>query len=144
MNNKILITGATSGIGREFTNIYAQRNCDLVLISKHNSAQKLIDFTKDIEIDVLINNAGVGVYGELIKSDINAVNSMITLNISSLVDLTYYFAKEMAKKGRGKILNVASTAAFQPIPNFAAYAASKAFVLCLETTATSFVKYLNY
>ena len=158
MKNRVLITGATSGIGREFTYIYAQRDCDLVLVSRdmeklenlkseltknynisvdtfsvdlseHNSAERLMDYTKEIEIDILINNAGVGVYGELIKSDTHQVDAMLTLNISSLVGLTYFFAKKMTTNRKGKILNIASTAAFQPVPNFAAYAASKAFVL---------------
>jgi short-subunit dehydrogenase len=84
---------------------------------------------KDIDIDILINNAGVGLYGKFIDSDIDKINSMLTLNISSLVELTYHLANKMVQKRQGKILNIASMAAFQPIPNFSVYAASKTFVL---------------
>jgi uncharacterized protein len=84
---------------------------------------------KDWRVDLLINNAGFGGFGEFTKSDRAEVLNMIQLNISSLVDLTYQFLPEMQSRRQGQIINVASIAAFQPMPYVALYAATKAFVL---------------
>ena len=83
----------------------------------------------DLEIDVLVNNAGFGYYGELADGDLSTYLNMIQLNISVLVDLTYRCLQGMKARRSGSILNISSTAAFQPIPYFAVYAASKSFVL---------------
>ncbi len=84
---------------------------------------------KKISVDVLVNNAGVGVYGELEKMDPDRLLQMVDLNIRSVVALTRFFTPSMVQRGSGGILNVASTAAFQAIPREAVYAASKTFVL---------------
>lgn len=86
--------------------------------------------SQGLEVDYLINNAGVGFNESFHEGDITTWQQMIQLNITSLTDLTYYFIQEKKeKKQKGKILNVASTAAFQGIPYFAVYAATKAYVL---------------
>ncbi len=84
---------------------------------------------KDIEIDVLINNAGFGEYGEFLYNDIEKIESMLMLNIITLTKLTHHFAMVMANLDKGHIINIASTAAFQPVPYLAAYAASKSYVM---------------
>ncbi len=83
---------------------------------------------KKIEPDILINNAGYGIYGSFEKTDPARELEMIQLNILSLTHLTKLFLPAMLRKGRGKILNVASTAAFQPGPLMAVYYATKAYV----------------
>jgi short-subunit dehydrogenase len=84
---------------------------------------------KGLNIDLLINNAGFGKYGAFAELDGSQQLQMIQLNILALVDLTHQFLPEMRQRGHGSIINMASTAAFQPIPYFSIYAATKAFVL---------------
>lgn len=84
---------------------------------------------RDLNIDMLINNAGFGSMGEFTKLDLDRELDMIRLNVSAVVDLTYRFLPPMREQKRGTIINVASTAAFQPVPYMATYAATKAFVL---------------
>ncbi|MHA3019812.1 SDR family NAD(P)-dependent oxidoreductase [Mycobacterium sp. BMJ-28] len=80
-------------------------------------------------IDVLINNAGVGSHGDFVDLDPGALAAQIQLNCATLVDLTARFLPPMVKARNGLVINVASTAAFQPTPTMAVYGASKAFVL---------------
>ncbi len=82
-----------------------------------------------IEIDVLINNAGFGMYGVFHKSDLQTELDMIQVNITAVVHLTKLFIRDMVARGSGRIVNVASTAGFQPGPLQPVYYASKAFVL---------------
>ncbi|MBS1169667.1 MAG: short chain dehydrogenase family protein [Burkholderiaceae bacterium] len=82
-----------------------------------------------ITIDVLINNAGFGIFGELIEQPPARVQAMLQLNIAALTELTQLYATEMVQRQRGQILLVASVVAYQASPNYAAYAASKAYVL---------------
>ena len=84
---------------------------------------------RGIEIDVVVNNAGYGHAGALTSSDLETQVGMVDLNVRALTELTYLFWDSMLKKGRGGVLNVASTAAFQPGPLMAVYYASKAYVL---------------
>ncbi|HKG47380.1 MAG TPA: SDR family oxidoreductase [Pyrinomonadaceae bacterium] len=94
------------------------------------AAQLLEETTKrELEIDMLINNAGFGSMGDFVKLDLHRELEMIQLNISALVDLTHRFLGPMRERKRGTIINVASTAAFQAVPFMATYAATKAFVL---------------
>ncbi|UII57737.1 SDR family oxidoreductase [Cytobacillus spongiae] len=83
----------------------------------------------NIRVDVLINNAGFGLYGEFLETDLSQELNMIDLNIRSLTHLTKLVLRDMVKHNEGKILNVASTAAFQPGPLMAVYYATKAYVL---------------
>lgn len=82
-----------------------------------------------IEIDWLINNAGFGTYGEFAEGDRENHLNMIRLNVLALVDLTHRYLPGMRSRRSGSIINIGSTASFQPIPYFAVYAATKAFVL---------------
>lgn len=84
---------------------------------------------RGLKVDVLVNNAGYGHAGALTSSDLQTQLGMIDLNVRSLVELTYNFWNDMLAAGRGGVLNVASTAAFQPGPLMANYYASKAYVL---------------
>ncbi|WP_426298014.1 SDR family NAD(P)-dependent oxidoreductase [Arthrobacter sp. R-11] len=84
---------------------------------------------QDIRIDTLINNAGFATSGPLVTEDPAVIASEISLNVASLVETTRAFLPEMLAAGRGALINVASTAAFQPVPGMAVYGATKAFVL---------------
>ncbi len=84
---------------------------------------------KNINADVLVNNAGFGYYGEFSETDLNRQLDMIRLNVMSLVQLTGLFLPDMIEKEYGKILNVGSIAGFQGIPTHSVYSATKAFVL---------------
>jgi short-subunit dehydrogenase len=84
---------------------------------------------RGLHIDMLVNNAGFGSMGEFSKLDLARELNMIDLNIKSLVELTYRFLQPMLERKQGIIINVASTAGFQPVPLMATYSATKAFVL---------------
>lgn len=158
-NQYALITGATSGIGYELAKLFAADGYNLVIVARNQDeldakASELkqngitvIPFPKDlfdpeeafalyaelksqgIRIDVLVNNAGQGVYGEFEETDIDRELDIINLNISSLVVLTKLFVKEMISRNSGKILNTASIASKSPGPWQAVYHGTKAFVL---------------
>jgi short-subunit dehydrogenase len=87
--------------------------------------------TNELSVNYLVNNAGFGDYGFFTERSMEKYSEMLGLNIISLTELTYYYAKQMIKNGKGRILNVASTAGFQPDPYFAVYGASKAYVISL-------------
>jgi len=84
---------------------------------------------KGITIEALVNNAGVGYYGEFIRQDLNRILDMISLNIGGLVRLSHIFQRDMVRRGRGRIMNVASLVSFTAMPLHAVYAATKAFTL---------------
>ncbi|MGZ5322000.1 MAG: SDR family NAD(P)-dependent oxidoreductase [Solirubrobacterales bacterium] len=79
--------------------------------------------------EVLVNNAGFGSRGEFVTNDTGRIVDMVRLNVEAVVDLTGRFLPGMVNRGRGAVINIASTAAFQPLPGSAVYAAGKAFVL---------------
>ena len=83
-------------------------------------------------VDLLINNAGFGAMGDFAQLDLNKQLNMIDLNVKSLVELTHRFLQPMRARRQGAIINVASTAGFQPVPFMATYGATKAFVLCFS------------
>ncbi|MES2454238.1 MAG: SDR family oxidoreductase [Bacteroidota bacterium] len=158
-NQYALITGATSGIGYELAKLFAADGYNLVIVARdqdHLDARaaelkqngvSVIPIAKDlfdpeeafalyadlqsqgIAIDVLVNNAGQGVYGEFEETDIDRELDIINLNISSLVVLTKLFLKDMVEQNSGKILNTASIASKTPGPWQAVYHGTKAFVL---------------
>ncbi|OJF10527.1 SDR family NAD(P)-dependent oxidoreductase [Couchioplanes caeruleus] len=82
-----------------------------------------------IDVDLLVNNAGFGMHGDFVAGDAGRLTAQIQLNCVALVDLTRRFLPGMVARGRGAVVNVASTAAFQPVPHMAVYGATKAFVL---------------
>lgn len=155
MTKVALITGASAGLGAEFARQLSQRGHRLVLaarrkdrldalakdlgnaraiaidLSKSGSAAKLL---ADLEaageqVEILVNNAGFGLIGRFAELDAKRERQMIDLNVGTLTDLCRAIAPEMIKRKSGGILNVASTAAFQPGPNMAVYFATKAYVL---------------
>jgi len=153
-----LITGASAGLGVEFARALSERGHRLVLVarrkdrldvlvkelgkaravaldlSKSGSAAKLMaDIAANGEtVDVLVNNAGFGLIGRFAELDAKREREMIDLNVGTLTDLCRAVAPAMVKRKSGAILNVASTAAFQPGPKMAVYFATKAFVLSLS------------
>jgi len=155
-----LITGASSGIGYEFTRLFAKNGYNLVLVARSEKqlmqvAQELQEqfgvsvkvIVKDLSnasapeevfteleqegvtIDVLINNAGFATYGMFAEIDLATELQEMQLNMVTLTHLTKLFLPDMLKRRQGNILNVASTAAFQPGPLMAVYYATKAYVL---------------
>jgi short-subunit dehydrogenase len=84
------------------------------------------------KIAVLVNSAGFGLHGSFIDQDLNRLHEMIRLNIGASMELTHRFARDMAERGGGYVLQVASIAGVNPLPSYAAYAATKAFVLSLS------------
>lgn len=100
-------------------------------LSRPEAAAELHSRTSElgIEIDVLVNNAGFGTHGALIDADATRLADEIQLNCGTLVGLTVRYLPEMRSRGRGTIINIASTASFQPVPRMAVYGATKAFVL---------------
>lgn len=158
--NKIaLVTGASSGIGRDMARELAQRGYDLILVSRdEQKLEKLKNefnvqvtvITMDLSnsencknlhqkvkeefgnIDILINNAGFGEFGFFVETDLEKEINLINTNITAVHILTKLFLKDMQQANKGNILNVASIAGFLPGPLMAAYYSSKAYVLRLS------------
>ena len=148
-----LITGASGGIGLELARVFAREGYGLVLVARNQKrleeiAQEVrpteaqviaIDLSmrgapeeihgKVPKVDVLVNNAGFGVFGKFADKGLAEELNMMQLNMTALVALTRLYLPAMISAGNGKIMNVASTAAFQPGPLMAIYFATKAFVL---------------
>ena len=163
MNQAALITGASSGIGRDLANIHAEKGRDVIVVarrehelkelkteleSKYGTQVKVI--AKDliaegaceeihdqikregINVEYLINNAGFGGHGYFHEQDADYQQRMIDLNIKALTKLTRLFIPWMVERGKGRILNVASTAGLVPGPLQAVYYATKAYVISLS------------
>ena len=150
---KALITGASSGIGRDMARVLSHEGYDLILVARDqkeldklknelkthvevismdlssvDNCKKLYEQVKDKNIDVLINNAGFGTIGAFRKIDLDKELSMIDLNIKTVHVLTKLFLDDFIKRDSGYISNVSSSSAFQPGPLMAAYYSTKCYV----------------
>lgn len=114
-------------------------------ISDQQSVKEVYEFLQEnnIQVDYLVNNAGFGLYGEFVKTSLDDELNMIDLNIKSLTHLTKLFLPGMIANNGGGVLNVASTAAFQPGPLMAVYYATKAYVLSFTEALANELKDTN-
>lgn len=153
---KALITGASSGIGKNMAYVFASKGIDLILVArnkeemlkikenvkvnvlvleldllKEKNVFKLYEICKDENIDILINNAGFGLFGLFTETDLTRELEMIDLNIKAYHILTKLFLKDFVEKDNGFILNVASSAGFMAGPRLSTYYATKNYVLKL-------------
>ncbi|MFZ5629012.1 MAG: SDR family NAD(P)-dependent oxidoreductase [Spirochaetota bacterium] len=153
-----LVTGASTGIGYELAKVLAARGYDLVVVARNakklkelasefksactvtpvaldlsdsRATRQLFQKTQKakLKIDLLVNNAGFGSSGNFVELDLRRELQQIDLNIRALTELTHLYGAEMAARKSGRILNVASTAAFQPGPWMSVYYATKSYVL---------------
>lgn len=108
-------------------------------LSHPNAVNEIITYLekKQLQIDILVNNAGFGLFGPFIDTSIEQELEMIQVNIATLTHLTKFIAKKMVNNQSGKILNVASVAAFQPGPLMSVYFATKAYVLSFSEALTN-------
>lgn len=156
--SEVLITGGSEGIGKAFAQYFAQREYDLILVARNmpklidvkadlesryhtrvtlismdlsekNAADRLYEKIRDKEIDIFVNNAGCGLTGKSWEIPVDQEESMLSLNVIAMTSLCKYVLRDQLKRGRGLIINVSSTGAFQPGPYIAGYYASKAYVL---------------
>ncbi len=155
---KALVTGASSGIGRDIAIYLSDLGYDLILVSIDeqmlievqkeiktkskiitldlsivDNCYKLYEMTKKDKIDILVNNAGFGLHGEFIDTVLDRELQMIDLNIKTVHVLSKLYLKDFVKRDSGHLLNVASSAAFLSGPLMATYYSTKAYVLRLTT-----------
>jgi len=164
-----LITGAASGLGFEFCRLLAAEGHDLVMVDKNqegleHSARKLREssgisietLVEDLgknqaarflyekvenhEFDVLINNAGFGLYGHFVNTDWEIEEAMLQLHVLNLTLLSKLILQKMVRRGSGRVLNVASLAAFQPSPTMSLYYASKGYMLYFSEAVANELK----
>ena len=148
-----LITGASSGMGRDMARVLSKKGYDLILVARRK--ERLLELKKELEtnvtviamdlsvvennyklyekvrnkkIDVLINNAGFGLFGEFVKTDLDTELKMIDLNIKAYHILTKLFLQDFVKRDKGYILNVCSSAGFMAGPRLSTYYATKNYV----------------
>ena len=164
-----LLTGASSGIGKDLAKVFSDKGYNLVLVARNVKALEQIrdDIRKDneiiiigqdlteknapqkikqgldekgIHVDVLVNNAGFGDCGAFLDSDWNRQKNMVDLNVLALMEMTYLFGNDMKTRGHGRILNLSSCAALSAGPYMSIYYASKAFVLSFSQSVAEELK----
>ena len=158
-----LVTGASSGIGREIARLLSQKEYHIILVGRNKDrlieTQKMLAGNSDVfvcdvsyfselqalfnaypEIDILVNNAGFGVFGEFTETDLKKELLMIDTNISALHALTKLYLPGMVERKSGYILNVASLAGFMSGPLMASYYATKSYVLRLSRAISKEIK----
>ena len=164
-----VVTGGASGIGLEFVKLLINDNYKVYVVdnskenlsklpsklksknietihkdlSKTDSPEKLYKILKKENIDVLINNAGIGTFGKFHNTEWKIEKDMINLHVLNTTHLTKVFLKDMVKKNEGKIINIASVAAFQPGPLMSLYYATKAYILHFTEAISNEVKDKN-
>jgi uncharacterized protein len=111
-------------------------------LTQPQAPQQIFDATagSGLEVDLLVNNAGFGEYGEFVRSSLEMQVNMVQVNCAAVVHLTWLFLPPMVKRGRGDVMIVASTASFQPVPYLATYGATKAFDRMLAEALAEEVK----
>ena len=144
---KVLITGASSGIGRDMAYYFAQLNYDLILVARRKEKMEEIKMNVNVNVDIIpldltkkencytlyekVNNAGFGLFGMFYKTELDRELEMINLNITATHILTKLFLKDFIKRDKGYILNVCSSAGFMAGPRLNTYYATKNYSLKL-------------
>ena len=162
-----LVTGASEGIGYELTRLFAENGYDVVMVARSKDRMKEIAdevenefgisaqvikkdlsvpgsseevYEKSPEIDVLVNNAGIGTCGFFHENDTEREVDTVRLNVETPTHLTRVFLEDMVERDEGRILNVSSMAAFQPGPTMAVYYATKAYLLSFSEALSNELK----
>ncbi|MDE5715588.1 MAG: SDR family oxidoreductase [Anaeroplasmataceae bacterium] len=173
MKKTVLVTGATGGIGVELCKEFAKDNYDIVIVGRTNDKINYLirileqypiqiyilkydlrqndvhhDILKEIkelkiQIDILINMAGFGIYDEFLNHNLEDQNNLILVNLNSLMNLCYIIGKEMKERNSGYIINFSSISAFFPGTYMATYYASKAFILSFSLALARELKPYN-
>ena len=163
MSKRALVTGASSGIGRDIARELSKRGYDLVIVArdKYNLEKLKNELNTNVEViamdlsikencielynkvgfvDILVNNAGFGIFGKFMQTDLNREMELIQTNVIAVHILTKLFLKDMVEKNTGYILNVSSIAGHMPGPLMDAYYASKSYVYILSTSINEEMK----
>lgn len=163
---KALVTGASSGIGRDLAKELSKRGYDIILVARNeeklnevaseiktkvevipmdisvvDNCKKLYSMVEDV--DILVNNAGFGVFGKFINTDLDREVKLIDTNVTAVHVLTKLFLKNMVERDKGYILNVSSIAGHLPGPLMAAYYSSKHYVYILSESINEELKKNN-
>lgn len=162
---KAVVTGASSGIGYSIARYLSKLGYDLIVVARRRDCLEnlknecetnvdiidmdlsiisnmydLYDKVKDEDVDIVINNAGVGMYGDSWNVDVSNEISMLQLNVLATDVLTKLFLKDMVKKNSGRILNVSSVVGFMPGPLMSSYYASKAYITSMSRAINTELK----